>query len=114
MSDFVQLAQTFGLPLAMTLVAVLILSRVIVKVSGEKDKISDARYDDMKRQFEARLQEQREQYEERLEALTADRDWTRSRLAAGVGTVDTATTALEEMVRRVVRELPPPRNRDQR
>ncbi len=109
MSDFVQLAQTFGLPLAMTITATAILARAIVVISREKDRVSDARYDDMKRQFEARLSEQGEQYERRIQDITEDRDWNRDRLHQALGLADAKDTTIEEVVRRVARQLPPRR-----
>lgn len=111
MSDFVQLAQTFGLPLAMTITATLILARVIVVVTREKDKVSESRYDEMKRQFEARIQEQRAQYEDRLRDVEDDRDWNRDRLRQALGIADAKDTTIEEVVRRVARQsqLPPQR-----
>ncbi len=101
MADFITLVQTFGLPLASYLVAVAVLSKVIVSISREKDRISDSRYDDMKKQFEARLVEQRQQYESRLQALEGDRDWNRDRLHQALGVTDAGTATVEELVRRL-------------
>jgi hypothetical protein len=106
-SDFVQLAQTIGLPLASYLVAVVVLARVIVRISREKDVIAEARYDDMKKQFEARLQEQRSQYETQIKRIEDDRDWNRSRLHQALGLTDAGTATVEEVIRRLARELPP-------
>lgn len=107
MSDFVTLAQTFGLPLAMTLSALAICGRVIVVITQEKDKIAAARYEDMKQQFEARIKEQREQYEQRLSDMEEDRDWNRDRLHQAMGITDAGTAAVEEAVRRLAKQLPP-------
>lgn len=105
MSDFVALAQTFGLPLAMTLTAVLILARVLVVVSRDKDKISEARFADMRDQYEARLQE----YAARLSDLEEDRDWHRDRLYQTLGVAESSTLAVDEVVRRISKQLPPRR-----
>lgn len=111
MSDFISLAQTFGLPLAMTLVAVLAISRALVRVSAQKDQISDSRYDDMKSQFEARLVEQRANYEQRIKDLDEDREWVRDQLNRALGVTDAGTATVEEMVRRVLaRQSLPPRS----
>jgi hypothetical protein len=105
MSDFVTLAQTFGLPLAMTLSAVLILARVLVVVSRDKDKISESRFSEMKAQYEARLAE----YAARLSDVEEDRDWHRDRLYQTLGMAETTTSAADEIVRRISKQLPPRR-----
>jgi hypothetical protein len=104
-SDFVTLAQTFGLPLAMTLSAVLILARVLVVVSRDKDKISESRFQEMKTQYEARLGE----YTARLSDLEEDRDWHRDRLYQTLGLAENSASAVDEIVRRVSKQLPPRR-----
>lgn len=105
MNDFVTLAQTFGLPLAMTLTAVLILARVLVVVSRDKDKIGDSRFSEMKLQYEARLQE----YAARLSDLEEDRDWHRDRLYQSLGLAESSTLTVDEVVRRISKQLPPRR-----
>lgn len=109
MADFITLVQTIGLPLASYLVAVIVLSRVIVRISREKDGIAESRYADMVRLYEARLVEQRTQYESRLDALQEDRDWNRDRLYETLGVADAGTATTEELVRRIAKQLPPRR-----
>lgn len=109
MNDFVSLAQTFGLPLAMTITAILVLGRVIVLITREKDRINDSRYDDLKKQFEARLIEQKAQYDSRLAEVVADRDFIRDRLYQALGVTDGSTAALEELARRLKPISPPDR-----
>ncbi len=92
------LAQTFGLPLAMTITAVAILARALVVVSRDKDRANDQRFNDMRDQYEARLRD-----------VTHDRDWHRDRLYQAIGLSDTQSATLEELVKRVAKELPPPR-----
>lgn len=105
MSDFVTLAQTFGLPLAMTFVAVAILARVLVVVSRDKDKISESRFQEMKNQYEARIDE----YRSRLQTVEEDRDYHRDRMYQALGMAETTTSAADEIVRRISKQLPPRR-----
>lgn len=100
MSDFISLAQTFGLPLAMTITAVAILARALVIVSRDKDRANEQRFSDMRDQYEARLQE-----------VTQDRDWHRDRLYQALGLTDSQSATLEELVKRVAQQIPPPRGR---
>lgn len=109
MTEFVTFAQTFGLPMAITLVGLVISGRVIVVISKEKDRIADDRYEDMKKQFEARIVEQREQYERRLLDMEEDRDWNRDRLRHSMGLTDAGAQTVEEVVRRIGRQQLPPR-----
>lgn len=107
MTDFVAFAREFGLPLASYLVAILVMSRVIVSVTREKDRIGESRYSDMKLQFEARLREQREQYDARIAEIVEDRDWNRDRLHQALGVTDAGTATVEEVIRRISKQLPP-------
>jgi hypothetical protein len=100
LSDFVTLAQTVGVPLAMTITAVAILARALVVVSRDKDKISDSRFNEMKEQYEARLRE-----------VTEDRDFNRDRLYQLIGLAESQNMTFEELVKRVARQIPPPRAR---
>ena len=95
-SDFLTLAQTVGLPLAMTLTAVGVLARALVVVSRDKDRVSAER-----------LQEMREQYESRIRDLEDDRDWHRDRLYQSMGLNESQNMTVEEIVKRVARQLPP-------
>lgn len=97
MSDFLTFAREFGLPLAMTFVAVGVLARALVAVSRDKDRAN-----------EARVSEMQAQYEHRIEDLTQDRDWHRDRLYQVMGTSETQNVSLEELIRRVANQLPPP------
>lgn len=98
MSDFITLAQTVGVPLAMTITATAILARALVVVSRDKDKISESRFEEMKGQYEDRIRE-----------MAADRDWHRDRLYQSLGLNETQNTTFEELVKRVARQLPPGR-----
>lgn len=109
MSDFIALAQTFGLPLASYLVAVIVLSRVIVSISREKDRISESRFTELKAQYDARIEELKRQSDARIEEITEDRDWCRDRLYHALGGMDAGTATVEEMVRRISKQLPPAR-----
>ncbi len=105
MTDFITLAQTFGLPLAMTLTATAILGRVLVVVSRDKDKVSESRFTEMKAQYEARIEE----YKSRLQAVEEDRDYHRDRMYQALGMAETTTSAADEIVRRISKQLPPRR-----
>ena len=89
----------------MTLTAVLILSRALVVVSRDKDKTNQARFTEMKGQYEARIQE----YAARLSDLEEDRDWHRDRLYQTLGLAESSTLAVDEVVRRISKQLPPRR-----
>lgn len=92
----------------MTLVAVGCLSRALVAVSRDKDRVGQSRYDDMKLQFEARLAEQREQFQKQINDIEEDRDWNRDRLHQAMGLTDAGTATVEEVVRRIARKQLPP------
>lgn len=109
MTDLIALAKEFGLPLASYLVAVVVMARVVVSISREKDRIGESRYAEMKQQFEARLVELKRQYDQRIDEITADRDWTRDRLYQALGVTDAGAATVEEVVRRISRQLPPRR-----
>lgn len=81
----------------MTFVAVGVLSRALVAVSRDKDRANESRFTQMQ-----------QQYESRIEDLTQDRDWHRDRLYQSMGQNDTQSVSLEELVRRVANQLPPP------
>ncbi len=105
MTDFLTFAREFGLPLAMTFVAVGVLARALVAVSRDKDRANESRFTQMQLQ-----------YESRIEDLTQDRDWHRDRLYQVLSTNETQNVSLEEIIRRVANQLPPPtpRGRDHR
>lgn len=86
----------------MTISAVLTLSRVLVVVSRDKDKVNESRFSEMKGQYDARIEE----YKARLSDLEEDRNYHRERLYQVLGMAESTT---DEIVRRINKQLPPRR-----